>query len=220
MTPVLRQLHWLSIEVQTQFNVLVMTCKALNGLGPGYLKERLRPYTPTHPLRTAGEALLREPSVKEIRRVDTRRRAFSAVAPNLWNALSREVRLALSLFVFQRQAKTFLFKQGMNCMNKDHGCAHICRETPKGGVACECRPGFELAKNQKDCKCRCRKTCSVCNSKVTREISGTAFWAAGGGYRHETGCSDYIRREVQAKDPIFRLLHEEQHKKDGALSGP
>lgn len=46
------------------------------------------------------------------------------------------------------------FTEGMNCMNKDHGCAHICRETPKGGVACECRPGFELAKNQKDCKCR------------------------------------------------------------------
>ncbi|XP_013855880.1 signal peptide, CUB and EGF-like domain-containing protein 1, partial [Austrofundulus limnaeus] len=37
---------------------------------------------------------------------------------------------------------------GMNCMNKDHGCAHICREAPgKGGVSCECRPGFELAKN-------------------------------------------------------------------------
>lgn len=42
----------------------------------------------------------------------------------------------------------------MNCMNKDHGCAHICREAPgKGGVSCECRPGFELAKNQKDCTC-------------------------------------------------------------------
>uniref|UniRef100_A0A6Q2YLR2 Signal peptide, CUB and EGF-like domain-containing protein 2 n=1 Tax=Esox lucius TaxID=8010 RepID=A0A6Q2YLR2_ESOLU len=44
---------------------------------------------------------------------------------------------------------------GMNCMNKDHGCAHICRETPKGGVACECRPGFELAKNQRDCTLTC-----------------------------------------------------------------
>uniref|UniRef100_A0A8C3MS22 Uncharacterized protein n=1 Tax=Geospiza parvula TaxID=87175 RepID=A0A8C3MS22_GEOPR len=53
--------------------------------------------------------------------------------------------------------------EGMNCMNKDHGCAHICRETPKGGVACECRPGFELAKNQKDCKyideCSFERTC-------------------------------------------------------------
>ncbi|KAF7235618.1 Endothelin-converting enzyme-like 1 [Varanus komodoensis] len=70
MTPVLRQLHWLPIEVQAQFKVLVMTYKALNGLGPGYLNERLRPYTPGCPLRSAGEALLREPSVKEIRRVN------------------------------------------------------------------------------------------------------------------------------------------------------
>ncbi|KAF7246492.1 PDZ domain-containing RING finger protein 4, partial [Varanus komodoensis] len=68
MTPVLRQLHWLPIEVRAQFKVLVMTYKALNGLDPGYLKERLHPYTPACPLRSAGEALLREPSVKEIRR--------------------------------------------------------------------------------------------------------------------------------------------------------
>ncbi|XP_019407680.1 PREDICTED: signal peptide, CUB and EGF-like domain-containing protein 2 isoform X3 [Crocodylus porosus] len=46
-------------------------------------------------------------------------------------------------------------EEGMNCMNKDHGCAHICRETPKGGVACECRPGFEMAKNQRDCILTC-----------------------------------------------------------------
>ncbi|KAF7236187.1 putative RNA-directed DNA polymerase from transposon BS [Varanus komodoensis] len=69
MTPVLRQLHWLPIEVRAQFKVLVMTYKALNGLGPGYLKERLHPYMPDRPLRSAGEALLREPSVKEIRRI-------------------------------------------------------------------------------------------------------------------------------------------------------
>ncbi|KAF7251817.1 putative RNA-directed DNA polymerase from transposon BS [Varanus komodoensis] len=44
MTPVLRQLHWLPIEARAQFKVLIMTYKALNGLGPGYLNERLRPY--------------------------------------------------------------------------------------------------------------------------------------------------------------------------------
>ncbi|NXO82368.1 SCUB2 protein, partial [Sitta europaea] len=46
-------------------------------------------------------------------------------------------------------------QEGMSCMNKDHGCAHICRETPKGGVACECRPGFELSKNQRSCILTC-----------------------------------------------------------------
>ncbi|KAF7251291.1 Dystrophin, partial [Varanus komodoensis] len=68
ITPVLCQLHWLPIEVRTQFKVLVMTYKALNGLGPGYLKELLRPYMPSHPLRSATYALLREPSVNDFRR--------------------------------------------------------------------------------------------------------------------------------------------------------
>ncbi|KAK1159790.1 hypothetical protein AOXY_G21211 [Acipenser oxyrinchus oxyrinchus] len=45
--------------------------------------------------------------------------------------------------------------EGMSCMNKDHGCAHICKETPRGGAACECRPGFELAKNQRHCILTC-----------------------------------------------------------------
>ncbi|KAF7248069.1 hypothetical protein EYD10_05776 [Varanus komodoensis] len=58
----------LPIEVRAQFKVLIITYKALNGLGPGYLKERLRPYMPCRPLRSAAEALLREPSVKDIRR--------------------------------------------------------------------------------------------------------------------------------------------------------
>ncbi|XP_019742208.1 signal peptide, CUB and EGF-like domain-containing protein 2 isoform X4 [Hippocampus comes] len=45
--------------------------------------------------------------------------------------------------------------EGLNCMNKEHGCAHICKESPKGGVACECRPGFELAHNQRGCILTC-----------------------------------------------------------------
>ncbi|XP_038950495.1 signal peptide, CUB and EGF-like domain-containing protein 2 isoform X2 [Rattus norvegicus] len=46
-------------------------------------------------------------------------------------------------------------EEGLSCMNKDHGCAHICKEAPRGSIACECRPGFELAKNQRDCILTC-----------------------------------------------------------------
>uniref|UniRef100_A0AAQ4Q5N8 Signal peptide, CUB and EGF-like domain-containing protein 2 n=1 Tax=Gasterosteus aculeatus aculeatus TaxID=481459 RepID=A0AAQ4Q5N8_GASAC len=46
-------------------------------------------------------------------------------------------------------------KEGPTCMDKNHGCAHICRETQKGGIACECRPGFQLTRNMKDCKLTC-----------------------------------------------------------------
>uniref|UniRef100_A0A3Q1JSX5 Signal peptide, CUB and EGF-like domain-containing protein 2 n=1 Tax=Anabas testudineus TaxID=64144 RepID=A0A3Q1JSX5_ANATE len=48
------------------------------------------------------------------------------------------------------------YDDGMNCMNKNHGCAHICREVPsKGGVLCECRPGYELSNNLRDCTLTC-----------------------------------------------------------------
>ncbi|XP_066176581.1 signal peptide, CUB and EGF-like domain-containing protein 2 [Sylvia atricapilla] len=78
-------------------------------------------------------------------------------------------------------------EEGMSCMNKDHGCAHICRETPKGGVACECRPGFELSKNQRSCilTCNhgnggCQHTCDDadngpvcgCHPKYTMHVDG------------------------------------------------
>ncbi|XP_047666412.1 signal peptide, CUB and EGF-like domain-containing protein 2 isoform X1 [Tachysurus fulvidraco] len=53
--------------------------------------------------------------------------------------------------------------EGLSCMNKEHGCAHICRETPKGGVSCECRPGFELAKNQRGCILTCNHGNGACH---------------------------------------------------------
>uniref|UniRef100_A0A8D0AMV9 Signal peptide, CUB and EGF-like domain-containing protein 3 n=1 Tax=Sander lucioperca TaxID=283035 RepID=A0A8D0AMV9_SANLU len=45
-------------------------------------------------------------------------------------------------------------KEGPTCMDKNHGCAHICRETQKGGISCECRPGFQLT-DDKYCKLTC-----------------------------------------------------------------
>ena len=57
--PVLFQLHWL--PVWAQIKVLVLTFRALNGLGPGYVKERLLPYVPAWTLRSSSGALLREP---------------------------------------------------------------------------------------------------------------------------------------------------------------
>ncbi|KAF7235690.1 Anoctamin-2 [Varanus komodoensis] len=85
MTPILHQLHWLPNEARAQFKVLIMAYKALNGLGPGYLNERLRPYMPDRPLRSAGESLLREPSMKEIRRV-----TLSSSPPYLYDSDSED----------------------------------------------------------------------------------------------------------------------------------
>ena len=64
ITLVLKNLHWLPVSARAQFKVLTLTYKALNGLGPGY---RLLPYEPAHPLRSGQEALLKVPSLKEVR---------------------------------------------------------------------------------------------------------------------------------------------------------
>uniref|UniRef100_A0A8C2X9P8 Signal peptide, CUB domain, EGF-like 2 n=1 Tax=Cyclopterus lumpus TaxID=8103 RepID=A0A8C2X9P8_CYCLU len=62
--------------------------------------------------------------------------------------------------------------EGLNCMNKEHGCAHICKETPKGGVACECRPGFELARNQRGCILTCNHGNGGCQHTCEDAESG------------------------------------------------
>lgn len=63
-------------------------------------------------------------------------------------------------------------KEGPTCMDKNHGCAHICRETQKGGIACECRPGFQLTRNMKDCKCKSGQPHTLCPSVTHRNTPG------------------------------------------------
>lgn len=58
ITPALRELHWLPICFCAQFNVLVFTFKAINSIGPGYLKDCLLHYLPSHVLCTSERAQL------------------------------------------------------------------------------------------------------------------------------------------------------------------
>ncbi|KAF7247786.1 BMP-binding endothelial regulator protein [Varanus komodoensis] len=119
MTPVLSQLHWLPSEVRVQFKVLVITYKALNGLGPGYLKEHLRPYVPSRPLRSAAEALLWEPSVTDIRRkVKDQKYYMQTFIPN-------SISLELS---------TALLPQMLQLHMWSHSEPHVDRKSGVGGL--------------------------------------------------------------------------------------
>ena len=55
------------------------------------------------------EVRLRSLPPREARREKTRNRAFSAVAPRLWNNLPPEIRAAPSLGTFKTQLKTWLY---------------------------------------------------------------------------------------------------------------
>ena len=63
VTPLLRELHWVPVCFWVQFKVLVITFKALHGMGPGYLSNHLFPITSTHPTQSCREGMLRTPLV-------------------------------------------------------------------------------------------------------------------------------------------------------------
>ncbi len=52
ISPVLSSLLWLPIKNRIDFNILLITYKALNGLAPQYLSELLSHYNPPRPLRS------------------------------------------------------------------------------------------------------------------------------------------------------------------------
>ncbi|KAK9395419.1 hypothetical protein NXF25_018780 [Crotalus adamanteus] len=111
VSPILRELHWLPVGLRMQFKVLVITFKALHGIGPGYLQDRILPHSSQRPVRSHRLGLLQVPSARQCRLAGPRGRAFSVVAPTWWNQLPPEVRTTPTLPAFKKAVKTLLFRQ-------------------------------------------------------------------------------------------------------------
>ncbi|XP_064192984.1 signal peptide, CUB and EGF-like domain-containing protein 2 isoform X1 [Anguilla rostrata] len=92
-------------------------------------------------------------------------------------------------------------EEGLSCMNKEHGCAHICKEAPKGGVACECRPGFELAKNQRGCTLTCNHGNGGCQHMCDDTEHGPICRCHARYTLHADGRSCVERDEASAETP-------------------
>lgn len=106
ITPVLKNLHWLPIDLRIEFKILTITYKALHDLAPAYIKNLLKNYYPPRDLRSSKKNLLVVPA---FRTNCYGRRAFSVIAPLLWNSLPQHIRDAGSLDIFKRRLKTALF---------------------------------------------------------------------------------------------------------------
>ncbi len=101
VTQARKELHWLPVEARIKLNIITTTWKALNGIGPKYIKDMLSIKT--------GRAGLRSPkSIGD--------RAFCKTAPTLWNELSHELRLTEKLDTFKSRLKTKLYST--NIINK------------------------------------------------------------------------------------------------------
>ena len=110
ISPVLRNLHWLPIRQRIKYKLLLLTWKALHGMAPPYIQDLLKEYAPTRNLRSSSQHLL------DSARTSTSYgdRAFSAVAPALWNALSTDIRKASQIDTFCSKLKTHLFSSAFN----------------------------------------------------------------------------------------------------------
>lgn len=106
ITPVLQSLHWLPVRYRVDFKILLIVFKSLHGMAPSYISELLIERSETRSLRSSNQRLLFTPKTRLKSRGD---RAFSSIAPRLWNELPSSIRLAPSVFIFKSRLKTYLF---------------------------------------------------------------------------------------------------------------
>ncbi len=107
ITPILQSLHWLPIKFCINYKILLLTYKALNGLAPAYLTSLLSCYNPSRSLRSQNSGLL----VVHIAKSTKGGRAFSHLAPKLWNSLPDNIWGSDTLSLFKSRLKTHLFSQ-------------------------------------------------------------------------------------------------------------
>ena len=107
ITPHLKSLHWLPVHLRIEFKILLFTFKILNDLAPDYLCDLLTFKTTPHALRSESKKELDVPRTRTTSYGD---RAFSVVAPKLWNKLPEELRSETEIKTFKTNLKTYLFR--------------------------------------------------------------------------------------------------------------
>ena len=61
ITPILRSLHWLTVNERIVFKILLLTHKCIHGSAPAYLRELIQLYKPQRTLRSSSTLLLSTP---------------------------------------------------------------------------------------------------------------------------------------------------------------
>lgn len=108
ITPVLKSLHWLPVAQRLHHKCLTMVFKGLNSTNaPVYLQQSLSSYTPHRSLRSGSQAVRLQTTKTRNAYGD---RAFSVIAPKLWNAIPCGTHHQ-TYDSFKRAVKSFLFEE-------------------------------------------------------------------------------------------------------------
>ena len=110
ITPVLRFLNWLPVHYRINFKILLVVYQILHQLAPDYLQDliSLRSSSTSRHLRSSSTLQLSHGPLSTTRYGD---RAFSTLAPILWNKLPHRIQDAPTLDSFKSLLKTYLFNQ-------------------------------------------------------------------------------------------------------------
>ena len=108
ITPVLAELHWLSVEKRIIFKILLLTYKALHSQAPIYISELLVPYKPARTLRSSSALLLKQ---HKYNLKNYGYHQFQVSVPCLWNSLPKSIKSTSSVNFFKSKLKTYLYEQ-------------------------------------------------------------------------------------------------------------
>ena len=110
ISPVLRSLHWLPVHSRIAFKILLLLYKITHNLAPKYLLDlvSLRSSSSARSLRSSSSMQLIHGPRTKTRYGD---RAFSSIAPALWNKLAPHIQNSPSIESFKTLLKTHLFNQ-------------------------------------------------------------------------------------------------------------
>ena len=113
ITPILKKLHWLPIKQRIDYKLCHLTYKTLQIQQPTYLYNSLS--FPSHSLstRSSDSSVLSIPYV----RTSLGKRAFSVIAPRLWNSLPPDTRTRYLRFYIPLKTQNPSFQVSLPPLN-------------------------------------------------------------------------------------------------------
>ena len=107
-TPLLQHLYWVPISQWIYFKTLCLVFKALPTDTPPFVSRRLHQHIPGRLLRSSSACLL---TVPRFRKTRSEGKAFSVLAPTLWNSLTLSLKEEVDFLKFRKKLKANLFAQ-------------------------------------------------------------------------------------------------------------
>ena len=96
ITPILRELHWLTVKFRIMYKILLLVYKCLQDSAPIYLIELIKKYEPSCNLGSSTQSRLTCSSTS----TQYGRRSFSVAASELWNSLPFNVKNSKTIVQF------------------------------------------------------------------------------------------------------------------------